>query len=124
MRILLCLALALSGCGVVQKVRDIGYEEVPEVRPIPDRVSRPNFVAFEIETVLVEMADGSVCRGSAGAALGASGWSGVLSECPYAYQYAVELAADTSPAQIGVFPDNRARAVFTQGDRLTTVDFE
>jgi hypothetical protein len=115
MRLLICLALVLSGCGVVQKVRDIGTEPVPDLPVLPERVARPNFVAFEIETVLVGMDDGTQCRGTAGAALGSAGWSGVLSECPYPYPYAVELAAGTT-AERAYLEEVAADIVVEEGD--------
>ncbi len=90
---LFCLLIVMTGCGVVRKVRDIGTEPVPEPIAIPDRIARPEFAVFEIETVIVGMDDGIQCRGPAGASLGAAGWTGTLEECPYPYTYAVELAA-------------------------------
>jgi hypothetical protein len=86
----------MTGCGVVQKVCDIGTEPVPEPLILPDRTARPEFVAYEIETVIVGMDDGTQCRGPAGASLGSAGWTGTLVECPYPYVYAVELAAGTT----------------------------
>ena len=115
MRLILCLALVLSGCGVVQKVRDFGTEPVPDLPVLPDRVARPNFVAFEIETVLVGMDDGTQCRGTAGAALGSAGWTGVLAECPYPYPYAVELAAGTT-AERAFLEEVPAEIVVEDGD--------
>ena len=85
----------IAGCGVVQKVRDIGVAPVPEPIILPSRTAVPQFAAFEIDTVIVAMDDGLQCRGPSGAALGAAGWSGTFVECPYPYSYAVELAAGT-----------------------------
>lgn len=91
-----CLVWLVCGCGAVQQVREIGKPPVPEPVILPDRAARPDFVVFEIDTVIVGMDDGLQCRGSSGAALGAAGWSGTLQECPYPYAYAVELAAGTA----------------------------
>ena len=92
----LMLCLMLSSCGVIQSVRDVRYEEVPEVIPLPERLAVPTAVVFDIDTVIVGMDDGTQCRGPAGAALTAGGWTGGLVECPYPYRYAVELAAGTT----------------------------
>ncbi|MEP3347893.1 MAG: hypothetical protein ABJN34_02675 [Litoreibacter sp.] len=107
MRITTCtlfatMALAVSGCGIV-KDRVFGRSEPFEVpAPLPERATRPVVVALESDAVIVGMDDGIQCLGSAGAAGRSNGWTGTLSECPYAFTYEVVLAAGTLPGQVAL----------------------
>lgn len=104
MRVLFIGCCVLAGCGVAQSVRDLGYEEVPDIAPIPERSAIPAAVVFEGDSVIVAMNDGAECLGSAGALLSPAGWTGRLSECAYPYRYAVELAAGTVAGRVFLEP--------------------
>ncbi len=94
------MAFSVSGC---EFLRDVFFDrsqpfEVPA--PQPERQTRPVLVALEAGAVLVGMDDTTQCLGNAGAAGRANGWTGTLTECPYAYTYEVVLAAGTLPGRV------------------------
>lgn len=96
----LCASLFLVGCDRVgELVRPGSTVELTIPPPPPARNAEPALVVIDGDAVIVEMDDAIQCLGSSGAALASNGWSGTLSECPYAYFYEVELAAGTLPVR-------------------------
>ncbi|MEM9584410.1 MAG: hypothetical protein AAGA08_14980 [Pseudomonadota bacterium] len=69
---------------------------------LPARLARPAFAVVDGPRVIVGMDDGAQCLGNAGGSFTAAGWTGTLSECPYAYSYAVALAAGTPAGEIAL----------------------
>ncbi len=67
---------------------------------LPNRLARPAFAVLDGARVIVGMDDGAQCLGNAGGSFTAGGWTGTLSECPYAYTYAVALSAGTPAGEI------------------------
>ena len=99
------LALFLLGCERLEERFLPNLDIEPTVPPPPPaRLGRPILAVVENESIRVEMDDGQICLGSAGDAFASNGWSGTLTECEYAYPYAVELAVGTLPDQIFVEP--------------------
>ncbi|GFE65662.1 hypothetical protein [Litoreibacter roseus] len=116
----ICVAALLSGCTRLQnRYFPDPIDRIDLPPPAPLQVARPLFAVLEDETVLVEMADGTICRAAAGGSFAAGGWSGRLTECPYAYPYEVRLAASVLPGQVPLAPRPEAQQPASQ----TTVPF-
>jgi hypothetical protein len=121
MRLLLICALALGGCGVVERTIDkFRYDrtgdDVAPPPPPPLQLAAPNFAVLDPEAVVVEMSDGTQCRGNSGAGLKAAGWSGTLTECPYPYAYSVELAAGYVSQRAWLDPVSAEPKVLEEGE--------
>ncbi len=98
----LCLAMVeLQGCDwFLDRALNRPSTEITLPPPPPDRLARPAFVVVDGDRIIVEMDDQSQCLGNAGGSFAAAGWTGLLTECPYPYTYAVALAAGTPGRQI------------------------
>lgn len=97
---LILIALSLCGCERLQN----RYFPQPEpkledLQPAVARDARPDFVVLGTSTAIVVMNDGAQCLGPARAVPG-TGWTGVLTECPYPYSYQVQLNAGAVSGQI------------------------
>ncbi|SFR43393.1 hypothetical protein [Litoreibacter janthinus] len=94
------MAFSMSGCEFLRDVFFNRSKPFEAPAPLPERQTRPVLVALDSDAVLVGMDDTTQCLGSAGAAGSANGWTGTLTECPYAYTYEVVLAAGTLPGRV------------------------
>jgi hypothetical protein len=59
----------------------------------------PSRVTLDRSLLTVAMSDGSTCRGPAPAQGAETGWSGMLTGCPWAYAYGVEIDPRTNPVR-------------------------
>ena len=110
--IILAGCIGLGACGflndrfvesVVDRVLERPSGPITLPPPPPSRLARPVFVVVDGDRLFVEMDDGAQCIGGARGAFSAAGWTGQLTECPYAYNYAVALAAGSpaGPLELG-----------------------
>ena len=91
-----CDALSMSGCDwFLDRALNRPDRTITLPPPPPERLARPTFVVVQGDRIVVGMDDGTQCLGTAGANFAAAGWTGVFSECPYPYTYAVALSAGT-----------------------------
>lgn len=95
-----CLAM-LGGCDwVLDRALNRPDTTITLPPPAPERLARPTFVVVQGDRIIVGMDDGVQCLGAAGPSFTAAGWTGLLSECPYPYTYAVALSAGTPASDI------------------------
>lgn len=96
---------ALGSCDwVLDRALNRPDQSITLPPPPPSRLAQPEFVLLQGDRVIVEMDDGVQCLGASGVRFSPAGWTGTLTECDYAYSYAVALSAGTPAGDIPLLP--------------------